>query len=53
MRLNIERKLAKEASVLQFIEGRAAEDSSTEPLNDHKTAKKVYKDLTDELLDLI
>lgn len=53
MRISIERKLYKEAAVLQFIEGRTPDDCSTELLNDHKTNKRAYKDLTDELFDLL
>lgn len=53
LRLNIQRKLQKEAAVLQFIEGKPAEDTSKEMLNDHKKNKRVYKDLTDEFMELI
>lgn len=45
--MTIQRKIYKETAVLQFIEGKTVEDSSTELLNEHKTNKRAYKDLTD------
>lgn len=39
---------------MQFIEGRGGDaETGSEPLNEAKINKRVYKDLTDEFLELI
>jgi len=48
MRLSIDRKLKKDSSLLQFIEGRTVEgETGMEPLNELKSNRRVYKDLND------
>lgn len=52
---SINRKLQKASSVLQYLEGKAGEweAPTNDQLNEVKSSKRVYKDLTDEFLELI
>jgi hypothetical protein len=47
MKVSIERKLQRYTSLLQVIEGRGECDAPVEPLNEPKSSRKAYKDLTD------
>jgi hypothetical protein len=54
MRVSIERRLQKYTALLQVVEGRPLEaDVPAESLNEPKSSRRVYKDLTDEFLELI
>lgn len=54
MKLSIDRRLQRYIGLLQAIEGRPAQaDAPAEQLNEAKTSRRAYKDLTDEFLQLI
>lgn len=54
LRLSIDRRLHRDPALLQFIEGRPAEgDSAGELLNEYRGGRRIFKDVTDEFLELI
>lgn len=54
LKKTIDRRLQKGSLILQFIEGKSEEwETGSDPLNENKTNKRAYKDLTDEFLELI